>query len=355
MHPGDDTGPRLRTWRPWPGETVAIDVTRPAGMAGRTFTIDESDLLLQPGARSTAVTLTLQIRSSRGGEHAVTLPAGATLESLQIDGREQPLRLEGRRVTLPLAPGAHTFRLGFRSEPALGIFYRTPTVDLGVPSVNADLQLAMGADRWILLLGGPRLGPAVLVWSVLIVILVAGVLLGRSRLTPLRPRHWILLGLGFVPLSPGAAAVVAGNLLALGWRRDRLRTGRAWLHNLILLALTVWTFAAVGVLFFVVQHGLLASPDMEIAGNLSSGGQLRWYSDRAPAALPTAWALSLPLFVYHLAMLAWALWLASALIRWSRWVWSCFAEGGFWRPLRGPRPEPPAPPAPQQPPPTPAL
>jgi hypothetical protein len=183
----------------------------------------------------------------------------------------------------------------------------------------------------------------VLVWSVLLVILLAGWLLGRSPLTPLRGRQWMLLGLGFVPLSVAAAAVVAGYLLAVGWRRDRLRVQRAWLHNLVLVVLVVWTVAAVAVLFVVVQQGLLASPDMAIAGNESYGSRLRWYSDQAPGPLSTAWVISLPLFSYHLAMMAWAFWLAASLIRWSRWVWSCFTEAGLWRPLRRPRPEPPPP------------
>ncbi len=348
VHAGDAAGERRRMWRPWPGETVAIVVTRPPGLAGRTFTIDRSELQLRPGGRSTEGTLTLELRSSRGGEHALTLPEGASLESLQVDGREQPLRLDGRRVTLPLAPGARTFRLGFRSPAALGFFYRTPTVDLGVPSVNADLRVSLAADRWVLLLGGPRLGPAVLVWSVLIVIVAAGLLLGRTTLTPLRARHFILLGLGFVPLSVTAAALVVGYLLALGWRRDRLRIRQAWLHDLTLIVLALWTLVAMGVLFVAVQRGLLASPDMAITGNGSYATELRWYSDRVPGALPVGWVLSLPLMVYHLAMLAWALWLAAALIRWSRWVWSCFAEGGLWRPLR--RPPPPAAPGPASPP-----
>jgi hypothetical protein len=64
--------------------------------------------------------------------------------------------------------------------------------------------------------------------------------------------------------------------------------------------------------------------------------------------LPQAFVISLPLLVYHLAMLAWALWMAVALLRWSMWAWSCFTEGGLWRPLRRPRPPvvespPPAP------------
>jgi hypothetical protein len=32
-------------------------------------------------------------------------------------------------------------------------------------------------------------------------------------------------------------------------------------------------------------------------------------------------------------MLAWALWLALALLHWLKWGWQCLSEGGLWRPL----------------------
>jgi len=40
----------------------------------------------------------------------------------------------------------------------------------------------------------------------------------------------------------------------------------------------------------------------------------------------SAWVISVPLLVYRLAMLAWALWLALALLRWLRW--GCAPQGG---------------------------
>jgi hypothetical protein len=44
-------------------------------------------------------------------------------------------------------------------------------------------------------------------------------------------------------------------------------------------------------------------------------------------------------------MLLWAIWLAMSLLRWSRWLWSCFGEGGFWQRLAKPKITPPTPPA----------
>jgi hypothetical protein len=87
---------------------------------------------------------------------------------------------------------------------------------------------------------------------------------------------------------------------------------------------------------------------------------LRWFADRQAGALPRPWVFSAPLWIYRVAMLAWALWLARALLRWVRWCWQSFSAGAIWRkgPPRPrpmpmvPMPPPPAPPAPPTAPPT---
>ena len=83
---------------------------------------------------------------------------------------------------------------------------------------------------------------------------------------------------------------------------------------------------------------------MQVAGNDSSAYNLRWYADRIGWTLPRPWVVSLPLGVYRLAMLAWALWLAHALLGWLTWGWERFSTGGLWK--RAPEPVLPAPPAP---------
>jgi hypothetical protein len=47
--------------------------------------------------------------------------------------------------------------------------------------------------------------------------------------------------------------------------------------------------------------------------------------------MPTPWVLSLPMWVWRVLMLAWALWLALRVLSWGRWSWACFTEGGLFR------------------------
>jgi hypothetical protein len=332
-------GVRTREWRPWPGEAVELAVRRPAGIEGGTATLDAAALSLQPGLRATEAELALTLRSSRGGQHGLTLPEGAELLRVAVEGAELPVRQQERSVTLPLRPGAQTIQLAWR-EPrgARALHYRASPVDLGIGAVNAQVQIAPSPARWTLFASGPRLGPSVLFWSLLLVLAGVALALGRvsavTGLTPLRPLHWFGLGIGLTQVHLAAAALVALWLLALGWRGQRgARLAGGW-FDLLQLALGSLTLVALGVLFGAIQQGLLGSPDMQIAGNGSSAQLLRWYQDRSGPVLPQPGIVSVPLWVYRAAMFAWALWLGYALIGWLRWGWSCFSAGELWRPVR---------------------
>src|SRR5262249_24324973 len=155
--------------------------------------------------------------------------AGSLLQSVTVNGALQPIRLEGRRLTLPVSPGAQKVTIVWREPQGIRTLFRGSEVDLGEEGVNSTLTVALPADRWTLLLGGPRMGPAVIFWSFLAVSLIVSLLLGRSRLTPLRWHHWFLLSLGLTQAPLPVAAVVVAWLFALGARRGRAAsTGAVW-------------------------------------------------------------------------------------------------------------------------------
>lgn len=322
-----------REWRPWPGEVVGIAATRPAGVAGQTLTIDGAHQIVKPGSRATDVDLTLVLRASRGGQHAIALPENAQLQSVNIDGRPQPARQEGRQVTLPLLPGAQRIALGWRQPDGVAehaLRFRPAAVDVGAPAVNVETQIEIPRDRWVLLVEPQQLGPAVLFWSMLVVLLIASIALGLVRWVPLRWYHWFLLSIGLSQISIWTALVVVVWLLALGLRRSRVEIARKW-FNLRQLAIAVWTVVALITLVVAVAQGLLGTPEMQIAGNSSSHGLLRWYSDRSAAQLPRPWVLTVSIWWYRGAMALWAMWLALTLLRWLRWGYGCFSAGGLWR------------------------
>lgn len=351
VHTQAVAGVHFPEWRPWPGEEASVTLGRPDGVPGQTLTVDESTLDVRPGIRSTDMTLTLQLRSSRGAQHTVTLPEGAVLESLIINAATQPIRQDSRAVTFPVVPGAQTVTIGFREDRGLAPFFSVSAVDVGAPTVNSNVVVHVPGGRWLLFVGGPRLGPAVLFWSLLAVLLVVAVLLGRNTKTPLKTGHWLLLAIGLSQVHIALGGLFVGWLLALGYREksDGTKLSPAT-FNLRQVGLALLTFAAIGVLFASIYKGLLGDPEMQVRGNSSSLAELRWFQDRTDAGLPVPWLVSLPILGYRGLMLGWALWTALAVIRWLKWGWGAFTAGGGWK-KSPPRPKPPTPPQgyPQQP------
>ncbi|GHA16228.1 hypothetical protein [Oceanisphaera arctica] len=333
IHHQDQTGNWLPEWRPWPGEQIRLDISRPAGVDGQTLTIDNTRLKVQPGKRAIDASLRLQLRSSQGGQHSMQLPDNVELQSVTIDGKVQPIRLQGQTLTFPLTPGAQTLEIHWRHNEGISPLLYTPMIEPGSASVNNNIELELGRDRWILFAMGPRLGPAVLFWSQLTITLLLAVGLSRVTFTPLRLHHWLLLGIGLTQVPLWMALMVVAWLLALGLRGRWQHAEAGRLFNLVQIGLVLLTMAALSYLFYAIQQGLLGLPDMQISGNNSYANTLRWYQDRSEAALPQAWVLSVPLLVYRLLMLAWALWLAFALLSWLRWGWGCFSSHGIWRPF----------------------
>jgi hypothetical protein len=319
-------------WQPWPGETVKLTIGKPAAVAGPTFTIEHTRLAMQPGIRATDANLALTIRSSQGGQHVVTLPPDATLQKVSINGAEQPIRQEGRLVKLPLVPGSQQIELNWRESRGIGVLFHGSVVDIGGVGVNAQLAFELPADRWVLLLGGPRMGPAVLFWGALLVLALVAVALGRVDFTPLRGRQWFLLGFGLLPVDSTLCLLVFGWLLLLGVRqRYGACITKRWAFNLLQIAMVVVSLVALSALVDAIKSGLLGTPDMQIRGFDPSNNPLTWYQDRHGAVLPNAWLLSAPMMAYRLLMLLWASWLAWALLGWLKWGWAAFGSGDYWR------------------------
>ncbi|MBV6413921.1 MAG: hypothetical protein IT479_00250 [Xanthomonadales bacterium] len=341
----DEGAPWVHEFQPLPGEVLSLSVQRPTAVPGATVVADRVGLASVIGARSRTETLTLALRATQGGSQPLKLPVGAELLSLAIDGRTLNLKAENGVLALPVKPGEQTVSLSWRRDEGVDWRVATPEVDLGLDAANITLQLALPADRWLLRLSGPPVGPAVLYWSSLLVLLALGWGLGRSGRALLPVRDWLLLVLGFSTLSYAPLLLVALAFIALDARRRYLPGDwGSWRFDLAQLALAALVLAAFVALVLAIPSGLLGSPQMHVAGS-AQYGQLAWLADRAGGVLPQARAISLPMWVHKALMLAFALWLAWSFVGWLRMAWSALTHGVGWMRLRrriGPAPEPAA-------------
>ncbi len=341
IHQSNQANRYMPRFEPWNGETVTIEVTRPLPVAGNTVTIDDSRLAVAPGKRISQGSLGFTARASEGGAHVFKIPASAVLQDVLINGLSQPINMKQGEITVPLNPGSQRIEVKWQEPHPISMFYRTPAIDLEMLSSNGVIDLNISKDRWILLLGGSVVGPAVLFWGLLGIILVAAIALGRSSLTPLRSWQWFLLAIGLTLATPMAIIIVIAWFVAMNKRRDVSATMSISAFQWMQVGLVLLTLIFIVSLFTSISDGLLGSPRMQLAGpviNIVQSQftdpqmyQLQWYQDMSKGELAQAWVISLPMYIYRILMLLWALWLAFSLVKWIRWGWESFATQGYWK------------------------
>jgi hypothetical protein len=331
----DDGGIRVAEFYPRAGETLTLDADRPEASLGTTLAFDAVHMKTSVGGRSRMVNLRLAYRSTRGSQHVIRLPDGAEISAVSIDGKNEPLRAESGELSIPILPGEHSVNIAWRNQRVLAYRETVRDVDLAAAASNINLSIELPHNRWVLATSGPRLGPAVMYWSELAALVLFALILGRIRVTPLNTRHWVLLGLGFSTFSWSVLAVVVVWLLSTGARRNWKPDVSWWQFNLLQVIFAMISVIALASIVVSLPGGLLGTPDMHIAGNGSAGNTLRWFADRSDTVLPGASVFSLPMWTYKVLILAWALWLSFALLRWLPWVWGCLTSQGLWQSRRG--------------------
>ncbi|MFC1750288.1 hypothetical protein ACFL2V_15925, partial [Pseudomonadota bacterium] len=184
IHHQSHSGTWYPQWHPWPGEQLTINVSKPTGVEGKTKTIDHTSLTVTPGRRATDVTLDMRLRSSQAEQHIIQIPADAVLSSATINGASQPIRQENDGIVrLPIIPGEQRIKLEWQTPTEVGMRLSTPQVNLALYSVNSNIEIRVPDSRWTLFTFGPQMGPAVLFWGVLIVVVIIAIGLGRTKQT----------------------------------------------------------------------------------------------------------------------------------------------------------------------------
>jgi len=330
IHHHTTQGKHRPTWQPWPSESVDIKLSKLTPIDGKNMTIDQVKMGIHPGKRFHQVNLFMKVRASMGQTHTVKIPEQAIIQQVRIDQKSLPASSEQNEIQLPLDPGGHSVYINWHQPDPAYCFLKFPLVQIG-EAVNASLNLYLPGNAWILWTHGPTLGPVVLFWSHLILLAIISFVLSHLNVTPLNSWQWFLLGLGLTQIHIIQAILVVCWFLIFYYRKHNTMPDSRWLFNLRQLGLIFWTGAALYLIYMAIHSGLLGIPHMQIKGNGSTWKFLSWYHDQIINTLPQPWIIFLPLYIFRIAMLMWALWMAHSLIKWLRWMWMCFSEGGIFR------------------------
>lgn len=345
-------------WKPWPGESVTLDISRPDAVAGETMTIRQAIHKMNMGSRQRTSTLKLSLQTSLGTDFIMELAPEAAVTSLKLNDVETPVRKEGDRVIVPLRPGEQSIELAWKTPTSLEFKSLGDEVKLPVNCANTSTIISLSSDdRWILWADGPLRGPAVSMWAVFIFVIIIGLILGRVKSSPLKSYEWIFLLLGLSQVSVIAGFLIVAWLFWVSLRGSYSK--RFWklpsgVFNINQLVIVVGLIPVVVILLMVLHKGLLGSPEMRILGEGSSAGNLRWFEALGEGTmLPVPWVVSVSIWFYRGLMLLWAVWLSFAVLRWARWAFEQLGEGGFWKKMMKVQKKPPTYTAPNTPPNTP--
>ena len=331
----DRAGP---VFLPEAGETLKLQLTQTEPVPGSTLTVERVSHRITVGARQQRHQLEISTLASQAGTLPVRLATGADestnneLISVEVNNQIEPLSLiDGNLIALPLTPGNSNYSLTWLENTPRGMIFKVAETSLESPASNISTIVSMSRDRWVLLLGGPALGPGILYWGLLLVVLLLALLIKRIPGLPFSGADALLLSLGLSLANLPATLLVAIWVIALRFRGNLVSNLKAnWTRNLMQIASAFLSVVTVVTLIASVPGALLGTPDMQVQGNGSSAYFYNWFTDQSESTLPSAWVLSLPLWVYRVIMLVWSLWLAFALIRWVPWAWQQWASPRMW-------------------------
>ncbi|WDE10617.1 hypothetical protein [Thalassomonas haliotis] len=316
---------------PYGDEVLHIRTTRPEAVAGDVLAIDRVEYNIEQGSRTATLNLTFDYRSTRGGEHVITLPQDYQLKEVSSDGKIINLQGEAGKLALPVFPGKHKVNIRMRAASEQTLMMSSPAIDLNAPVSNMSTNMNLSRERWLLSASGPLLGPAVLYWGELLVFLLLALLLSRVKFSPLTTISWLVLGLGLSLHNWGMLMLITFWFASLTASTYRPETMRRLFFNLSQLGLYGLSVVVLLSLVAVVPMSLLGTPDMGISGNYSYGNHLSWFADKSDGLLPEVSVVTISTLFYKGIMLGWVIWLSFAIVGWVKWAWQMLGSQGYWR------------------------
>ncbi len=317
-------------YSPWPGESVNLYVDKPLSVPGDRVAITKVSSEFRPGESLLDVVVNFQARSASQAWETVTLPPAADVTEIMANGVKQSIVKEGDKIKVQLMAGEGEYRLAFRIPWTGGFYSKMPSISFSRPLMNYSAVVSIPEDRWLLWTGGIKWGPVVLFWSKLVMVLLVGAILGWFSVGAMGVGSWMLLGIGLATQPVILMLIPVLWLLAIHYKAKN-KIASTLRYNFYQVLYVGLTLCGIWVLYETVHAGLILYPDMQIAGNDSTGSSLRWYQDIVSGETPSVFILSFPVMVWRGFMLLWSCWLVWALMGWAKGVWRIFVDGGLWK------------------------
>ncbi|HAT40783.1 MAG TPA: hypothetical protein DCS87_03550 [Rheinheimera sp.] len=323
--------PLYASYLPWPGQQLTFELSRLTALKGDTLTVSHGSLRGEVSGQASTWNLELSLLTSQAQTMPLQLPKDASLQQVTINGQVLALKLMADTVNLPLANGNNTVALSFRQNDGVTTRYSMPQITAPVPLNNLSLSMQLPDDRWLLALGGDAtLVTVLLFWGGVLLSLILAFAATRLGLTPLTLRDSLLLFIGFATMSVWVPVLWVAALAIAGAAGRATAPSVGGLAKLLQASRLVFIAGALIGLCSSVPMALLSAPDMHLVNTADDWQMgLRWFADGVTQS-PAVWAFSLPQWSYKLVMLLWALWLASAILRWLPWCWQQLTVQGFW-------------------------
>ncbi len=348
------TGEQGHVWAPLPGQALKVSWTELAPLVGVHTVAQDVMLASRPIGRNLHQRLEVAWLSSSGSLVAVTLPPEALISRFTLDGAPLPVLKDERgaiRVSLPA--GTSRLAVAWELAGAARSWLRPPVPQLSEPVATLWHRIYRAEGETVIKTGGMAGAPRVALWPALGACLVlAGLLwlLGRWGKAPIGPPalFWPAFG-GFAILHPIAALPLA---LALGLGRwlSRIRAARGRFR--VFVELSTWAvlvIVAVVVIFVTLHHALFSADPLEVTSFVGGGGEVDgWGYDAlvwgaflagdaaAASALPSPWALMIPVVWVRLLWAAWAVVTALFLVKEGRLALAQL--GSYWQAARATKP-----------------
>ncbi|RMF18065.1 MAG: hypothetical protein D6758_04940, partial [Gammaproteobacteria bacterium] len=318
MGPGGQWQP---TWQPEPGERLQLDIQPAQLLTGQYLNVDAVRIQqVRSGGRDYyeaewTLRASAQETFSTGGLEGVERPQA------WLNGQPLPARVTRGVVAWPIPPGVHQLRLTWET-PVRSAAMRAPALDFVGIWQNLHYSQSLARDRWVLWTWGPTDGPAILFWGTWLALLAVAIVLGRHAGNPLHTTAWVLLATGAALGWVGALPAVALWVYGVAWGTPRIVRLQGWRRKVAWAGLSVLTVIAVGAVLASIPRGLTGLPPDYVSGIGSHAHELVWRVDWVDGQLPELGAWSVPVWLYRVIMLLWALWLAFALTGWLKWMGS---------------------------------